>query len=66
MAQRKIIWTKTADIQFVGVLQYWLERNKSNIYSKKLIKLVTDRTKQIAKTPFIYKSTDFKDVRVVH
>ena len=23
-----------------------------------------DRTKQIAKTPYIYKSTDFKDVRV--
>ena len=35
MAQRKIVWTKTADIQFVGVLQYWLERNKSNTYSKK-------------------------------
>ena len=64
MAERKIIWTKTADIQFAGVLQFWLERNKSNTYSKKLISLVTDRTKEIAKTPFMYKSTDFKDVRV--
>ena len=64
MAERKIIWTKTADIQFVGVLQFWLERNKSNTYSKKLLRLVTDRTKEIAKTPFMYKSTDFKDVRV--
>ena len=64
MAERKIIWTKTADIQFAGVLQFWLERNKSNTYSKKLIRLVTDHTKEIAKTPFMYKSTDFKDVRV--
>ena len=64
MAQRKIVWTKTADIQFVGVLQYWLERNKSNTYSKKLIQLVTERTKQIVKTPYMHKSTDFKDVRV--
>ncbi len=64
MAERKIIWTKTADIQLVGVLQFWLERNKSNTYSKKLLRLVTDRTKEIAKTPFMYKSTDFKDVRV--
>jgi toxin YoeB len=26
--------------------------------------LVSERTNQIAETPFIYKSTDFKDVRV--
>jgi toxin YoeB len=64
MAQRNVVWTKTADIQFVGVLQYWLEKNKSNVYPKKLIRLVTERTRQIAKTPYIYKSTDFKDVRV--
>lgn len=64
MAQRNVIWTKTADVQFVGVLQYWLEKNKSNSYPKKLISLVTDRTKQIAETPYIYKSTDFKDIRV--
>ncbi len=38
-------WTKTADIQFVGVLQYWLEKNKSNVYPRKLIRLVTERTR---------------------
>lgn len=64
MAQRKIVWTKTADIQFAGVLEYWLKRNKSNTYSKRLIRLVTERTKQIAKTPYMYKSTDFNNVRV--
>lgn len=64
MAQRNVVWTKTADIQFVGVLQYWLDKNKSNTYSKKLIRLVENRIKQIAKTPYTYKSTDFKDVRV--
>lgn len=64
MAQRNVVWTKTADIQFVGVLKYWLDKNKSNVYPKKLIRLVTERTKQIAKTPYMYKSTDFKDVRV--
>lgn len=64
MAKRTIVWTKTADIQFVGILEYWVKRNKSNAYSKKLIKLVTERTNQIAETPFIYKSTDFKDIRI--
>lgn len=28
------------------------------------MKLVSDRTKQIAEMPLIYKATDFKDVRV--
>jgi plasmid stabilization system protein ParE len=64
MARRDVIWTRTADLQFVGVLEYWVRRNESNFYSKKLIRLVSERTKQIAKNPFLYKRTDFKDIRV--
>ncbi len=64
MAKRNIVWTRTADLQFVGVIEYWVIRNKSNTYSKKLLRLVTERTLQISEKPFIYKSTDFKDVRV--
>ncbi len=64
MAKRNVVWTRTADLQFVGILEYWVKRNKSNAYSKKLVKLVSERTKQIADQPLIYKATDFKDVRV--
>jgi plasmid stabilization system protein ParE len=64
MAKRNVVWTRTADLQFVGILEYWVKRNKSNTYSIKLLKLVTERTNQIAETPFIYKSTDFKDIRI--
>lgn len=64
MAKRNVVWTRTADIQFIGILEYWVERNKSNTYSKKLIQRVAERTEQIAKNPFSYKSTDFKDIRV--
>jgi hypothetical protein len=64
MAKRTVIWTKTADIQFVGILEFWVKRNKSSTYSKKLIKRVSERTNQIAQTPFTYKSTDFKDLRI--
>jgi len=64
MAKRNVIWTRTADLEFVGILEYWIKRNKSNSYSKKLIKLVSERTEQIAKQPFIYKSADFKNIRV--
>ncbi len=64
MVKREVVWTKTADLQFVGVLEYWVKRNKSNTYSKKLVKLVSNRTKQISKNPFLFKPTNFKDTRV--
>lgn len=64
MAKRNIRWTRTADIQYVGILEYWVKRNKSTMYSKKLIKIVAQRTKQIAETPLIFKKADFKDTHV--
>ncbi len=64
MAERTVRWTRTADIQYVEILEYWVKRNKSNVYSKKPIKLIAERTKQIAESPLIYKSADFKDTRV--
>jgi hypothetical protein len=51
MVKRNVIWTRTADIQFVGILEYWVKRNKSNSYSKKLMDLVSKRTNQIANNP---------------
>jgi plasmid stabilization system protein ParE len=62
MAKHNVIWTRTADIQFIGILEYWVKRNKSNIYSKKLVKSVSERTWQIAEKPLIFRATDFKDV----
>ena len=62
MAKRNVIWTRTADIQFAGILEYWVKHNKSTTYSKKLIKLVSQRTKKIAENPLIYKETDFKNI----
>ncbi|OOG78297.1 type II toxin-antitoxin system RelE/ParE family toxin [Algoriphagus sp. A40] len=64
MAQRAVVWTKTADIQFAGVLEYWFKRNRSTTYSKKLVRLVASITHQIAKTPEIFEATEFKDTRV--
>jgi len=64
MAKRTVVWTRTADVQYVGILEYWVDRNKSNTYSKKLVKRVSARTKQIAKNPYIHKLTAYKDMRV--
>lgn len=64
MVKRNVVWTRTADLQFIGILEYWVNKNKSITYSKKLVKLVSERTKQIAEKPLIYKGTNFKDIRV--
>ncbi len=64
MVKRNVVWTRTADIQFIGILEYWVKRNKSSNFSKKLLKLVTERTLQISKAPYIFKATNFSDVRV--
>ena len=64
MAKRKVTWIRVADLQYVGVLEYWVKHNKSTTYSKNLVKLVAKRTKEIAENPLIYKATDFLDIRV--
>jgi plasmid stabilization system protein ParE len=64
MAERSIVWTRTADRQFLEVLDYWLKRTKSNLYPKKLLDLVTKRTLQIAQQPHLYRLADFPDTRV--
>ena len=64
MAKRKVVWTKTADLQLIGILEYWVKRNKSTTYSKKLLRLVVEKTNQISKNPLHYKTSGFKDIRV--
>lgn len=53
MVRRQIIWTKTADVQFLDVLEYWVNRNKYNKFSIKLLNEVSKRTIQIAESPLI-------------
>lgn len=64
MAKQTVVWTRTADIHFAGVLQYWVEKNKSKSYSRSLIKLVSRCSELIAENPFLYTSSDFKNSRV--
>lgn len=64
MAGRKVIWTSTARKQRRSVLQYWKQRNQSSEFSKKLIAQISDRTHLIAKRPFIFRVSEFPDMRV--
>ncbi len=64
MAARKITWTAKANAERKNILEYWINRNKSKVYSVKLNQLFIYATRQVAKNPTIGRKTDFENVRV--
>ncbi|URC14686.1 type II toxin-antitoxin system RelE/ParE family toxin [Flavobacterium sp. B183] len=59
----KVIWTKTAVLQRRKILIYWTKRNKSSVYSKKLIAEIAQRIQFLILNPEIYVKTTFPDIR---
>ncbi|MBP7478742.1 MAG: type II toxin-antitoxin system RelE/ParE family toxin [Chitinophagales bacterium] len=64
MAERKIVWTKTAAIQMQSILEYWYNRNKSSNYSEKIVKITEKHLTFISKHPESFRKTEFKKTRV--
>jgi hypothetical protein len=54
---KKIVWIKEALDNKFEILNHWVSRNKSNVYSKKLNKLFRDTTKVIQKFPDLGRDT---------
>jgi plasmid stabilization system protein ParE len=50
---RKIIWSANAKADRIEILDYWIKRNKSNNYSKKLNLLFREAINLVAKNPTI-------------
>lgn len=63
MAEREIIWTKTAQKQRRSILEYWLQRTGSLDYSIKLLTLVSKRTSYLADHPEFGQISEFPDTR---
>ena len=62
---RKVNWSSKAKSQKKEILKYWINRNKSNLYSKKLNTLFNEKAIAVSENPFIGRKTKFEDVRVV-
>jgi toxin YoeB len=60
---KKIIWTKEALDNKLKILNYWNQRNKSKVYSKKLNKLFKDSTKVIQRFPSLGRPSSLKDYK---
>lgn len=67
MAQ-KIVWTQKAKRELIDILQYWVDRNKSNIFSLKLNSLIESQLNLILEQPKIGRKTDIPNVyiKVIH
>ena len=61
---RRVTWTLRAQGDRKKIFEYWNNRNKSNIYSRKLNGLIMQSLDLIAKYPKIGKQTSEKNVRV--
>lgn len=63
MAQREVVWSRHAKIGLYKMLEFYAERNKSYLYSKKLYLKIESEIRRIQKNPYIGNETDFENVR---
>lgn len=61
---RKIIWSANAKNDRTAILKYWIARNKSNTYSKKLNLLFKQAASLISKNSGIGRLTVKENVKV--
>ena len=60
----KIVWTEKANIERLHILQFWIENNKSRVFSLKLDKLFISAIRDLSKKPTIGRKTEFENIRV--
>ena len=63
MAKRKIVWSNNAKKRLYGILEFYIERNKSKSYSIKLFKLLNKEVKLLLKYPDLGLKTSEESVR---
>ena len=61
---KQIIWSKLAQSDRRNILQYWIDRNKSNKYSIRLNQIFVDTVELLSKHPKIGKRTEYLDIRI--
>ncbi len=65
MARKQIIWSRNARFQLQSVLEFYIERNKSNVYSLKLLDQVEDLMLTLSQNEYIGRLTSNKSTRVI-
>lgn len=61
---RKIVWSRRAQTDRKSIFKYWNNRNKSNIYSKKLNRLLISAIEFVSSHPHTGRITDREPIRI--
>lgn len=61
----EIIWSSKALFDKKEILEFWISKNRSNIYSKKLNLLIEQKLKQISENPDSGIQTNIENTRAV-
>lgn len=65
MARVKIAWSVEANQDLIGILEFYINRNGSSAYSKKLYSKINKSVRLLSKNPFIGVKTDDPDIRAL-
>ena len=65
MAKKQIIWSKRANAELVGVLEFFNERNGNSNYSLKILIEVEDLLNALSKNELIGRLSSDKRARVI-
>ncbi len=60
---RQIVWSPRAQVLLKKILDYWVDRNDTSTYSKKLFKLFENALFSLAKMPESGSPTENKNIR---
>ncbi len=61
---KRIVWTEKADLIFTKILKFYIDRNSSKEYSRKLNKEIRVYLEILAKQPFIGRKVNDDDIHV--
>lgn len=62
---KRIIWTSRADQIYTYILEFYIQRNKSKTYSKKLNSEVKKLVQLLSKHPFLGKKSALSNIRIL-
>ena len=62
---RQIVWTEPAEKDLNAILKYWVERNGSAMYSRRLYGQIQAAIERTIRYPFLGRPTDMDRIRVL-
>ena len=65
MAQKQVVWSHGASQEFESILEFYIERNKSNAYSFKLLSTVDQLIKLVQENNAIGRLSDDHITRIL-